>query len=240
MANKKVSCIQWTPFIVATNGEESFGHYRGVVSSQSLIVAWFWRPLPTCTRFWKQWAESTLPRLIGVAKANDLKHSKLSFLANIDGFLCIRVAQMSRSRDHEIYVLWFSKGFLGLRPLNSTTLRVQHPYTIVQLTCTMIPQTRQLSPRVYETSRVHGVCTSSFSFEVWLHRSTSANNWSLVHRFGGNISWAYITKSWSMHVHLPLNFNKAIQRWLYRLCWWIVNFSNMLWDSWYSIWRLVR
>jgi hypothetical protein len=29
--------------------------------------------------------------------------------------------------------------------------------------------------RVYETSRVHGVCTSSFSFEVWLHHSTSTN-----------------------------------------------------------------
>ena len=32
-----------------------------------------------------------------------------------------------------------------------------------------------IHPRVYELSRVHGFCTSSFSFEVWLHHSTSVH-----------------------------------------------------------------
>ena len=30
-----------------------------------------------------------------------------------------------------------------------------------------------IHPRVYETSRVHGFCSSCFSFEVWLHHSTN-------------------------------------------------------------------
>ena len=46
-----------------------------------------------------------------------------------------------------------------------------NPYALVQLTCTM--QLGCIFIRVYETSRVHVVCTSCFSFEVWLHHSTS-------------------------------------------------------------------
>ena len=67
-------------------------------------------------------------------------------------------------------------------------------HVIVQLTCTMMPQPRHwgvfhplqalyftmqlrcifIHPRVYEISRVHGFCTSCFSFEVWLHHSIQA------------------------------------------------------------------
>ena len=37
----------------------------------------------------------------------------------------------------------------------------------MQLGCIVI------HPRVNELSRIHGFCTSSFSFEVWLHHGTS-------------------------------------------------------------------
>ena len=39
----------------------------------------------------------------------------------------------------------------------------------MQLGCIVI------HPRMYELSRVHGFCTSSFSFEVWLHHSTNVH-----------------------------------------------------------------
>ena len=43
----------------------------------------------------------------------------------------------------------------------------QSLYFTMQLGCIFI------YPRVYEISRVHGFCTSCFSFEVWLHHSTN-------------------------------------------------------------------
>ena len=42
----------------------------------------------------------------------------------------------------------------------------QSLYFTMQLGCIFI------HPRVYEISRVHGFCTSCFSFEVWLHHGT--------------------------------------------------------------------
>ena len=54
---------------------------------------------------------------------------------------------------------------------DATNQTLEPPQTLLliftmQLGCIFI------HPRVYETSRVHGFCTSSFSFEVWLHHST--------------------------------------------------------------------
>ena len=37
-----------------------------------------------------------------------------------------------------------------------------------------------IHPRVYEISRVHGFCTSCFSFEVWLHHSTMNVNFVIL------------------------------------------------------------
>ena len=45
----------------------------------------------------------------------------------------------------------------------------QSLYFTMQLGCIFI------HTRVYEISRVHGFCTSCFSFEVWLHHSTRYN-----------------------------------------------------------------
>ena len=50
----------------------------------------------------------------------------------------------------------------------------QSLYFTMQLGCSFI------HPRVYEISRVHGFCTSCFSFEVWLHHSTMNVNFVIL------------------------------------------------------------
>ena len=56
------------------------------------------------------------------------------------------------------------------KTLGSVSL-LQSLYFTMQLGCIFI------HPKVYEISRVHGLCTSScFSFEVWLHHSTKYDN----------------------------------------------------------------
>ena len=87
---------------------------------------------------------------------------------------------------HVIVVLWFSKVY-GYNPYtleNHSTADLYYDATTQTLGSVSLPQslyfTMQLGcifihPRVYEISRVHGFCTSCFSFEVWLHHSTSSS-----------------------------------------------------------------
>ena len=100
--------------------------------------------------------------------------------------------------------MWYNV-ILRVKPeeFHSTTQRVQYPYTLetsstadlyndattqtlgsaspttalyfaMQLGCIFIHS------RVYEISRVHGFCTSCFSFEVWLHRFIVQNTMYII------------------------------------------------------------
>ena len=73
------------------------------------------------------------------------------------------------------------KGYNPYTLENHSTADLYYDATTQTLGCVSLPQslyfTMQLGcifihPRVYEISRVHGFCTSCFSFEVWLHHST--------------------------------------------------------------------
>ena len=101
--------------------------------------------------------------------------------------------------------LWNSEGKAQSRYSINYTTRRYNPYTLEnhstadlyydatnQALGSVFPTTLCFSmqlgcivihPRVYELSRVHGFCTSSFSFEVWLHHSTSiyVHGFSCVH-----------------------------------------------------------
>ena len=87
--------------------------------------------------------------------------------------------------EHVIVVLWFLR-CMGIVPRegynpyaleNHSTADLYYDATN-QTVGSVFPTTSTMlfyAAGVYELSRVHGFCTSSFSFEVWLHYSTSAD-----------------------------------------------------------------
>ena len=84
----------------------------------------------------------------------------------------IMVFQGLRSRNSIIP----HKGYNPYTLENHSTADLYYDATTQTLGSVSLPQslyfTMQLGCIVYEISRVHGFCTSCFSFEVWLHHST--------------------------------------------------------------------